>query len=181
MWGHISKPASIINRSNVCLRFSLTIPSGNLNIWKSTLALTNSSKLMSIMSGHQTWMETVLLGFIWLLSVVPSEFYSKIAKKEVCFQWKWIQKVHAAGKRWLTTHPKSIHLGLFCWVKSVEISSLFLTHLHPFQVEPFQLIYRCSCIARQVVNVHFSTTFIKSCLQCVMTKWIGCSWLSVLI
>ena len=141
--------------------------------------LTSSSKLMSIMSGHQTWMENVLLGFIWFISFVHPKFYSKIAEKEVCFQWKWIEKLFMSKKQWLTTHPQSIPLSLFCWVKSIEIFSLFLTHLHSFQIKSFQLIYRCSCIARQVINVHFSTTFIKTCLQCVMTKWIGLSLIHI--
>ena len=52
----------------------------------------------------------------------------------------------------------------------LDMNSLFLTHLHSFQVKPFQLIYRCSCIASQVINIHFTTTFIKSCLQRIMTK-----------
>ena len=91
------------------------------------------------------------------------------------------KKVHEAGKGWLTTHPQSIHFVLFCWVKSIEIFSLFLTHLHSFQIKSFKLIDWCPCISGQVINVHFPTTFIKPCLQCVMTKWISCSWLSVLI
>ena len=143
--------------------------------------LTSSSKLMSVMSGHQTWMEPVLLGIMWFLSVVPSEFYSKIAKKYVRFQWKWVKKMHTTEKRWLTDQLKSIHLGLFCWVKSIEIFSLFLTHLHSFQIKSFKLIYRCSCIARQVINIHFPTALVQSCLQRIMTKWIGCPWLSILI
>ena len=85
------------------------------------------------MSGYQIWMETVLLGFIWLLPVVHSKFYSKIAKKEVCFQWKWIKKVHAAGKRWLTTHPQSIHFVLFCWVKSIEHAHVTHNLFYPTQ------------------------------------------------
>ena len=128
------------------------------------------------------WVLTAVLPeIIWFLSVVQTRFYLKIAKKEVCFQWKWAKKVHATGKWWLPAHPQSIHLELFCWIKTVQIFSLFLTHLHAFQVEPFQLIDWCPCISGQVINVHFSTTFIKSCLQCVMSQWISCSWLSVLI
>ena len=67
------------------------------------------------------------------------------------------KKVHEAGKGWLTTHPQSIHFVLFCWVKSIEIFSLFFTHLHSLQVKPFQLIYRCSCIARLFVVRIFGT------------------------
>ena len=39
MWGHISKPVSIISLLNVFRRFWLTVPSDNLNTGKSTLAL----------------------------------------------------------------------------------------------------------------------------------------------
>ena len=45
--------------------------------------------------------ETVLLGFIWFLLVVQSGFHSKIAEKEVCFQWKWNEKCMQQGKGWL--------------------------------------------------------------------------------
>jgi hypothetical protein len=43
---------------------------------------------MSVMSGHQTWIETVLLGFMRFLAGVHLKLYLKTAKKEVCFQWK---------------------------------------------------------------------------------------------
>ena len=117
----------------------------------------------------------------FLIKKTLHKWVSEIAEKEVCFQWKWNKKMHPAEKGWLITHPRSIPLGLFCWVKSVQVFSLFLTHLHSFQIKSFQLIYWCTCIARQVINVHFSTTFIKSCLQCVMSQWISCPWLSVFI
>ena len=60
--------------------------------------LTNSSKFMSVMSGRKPWIETVLLRFIWFLSVVQTRYHSKTAKKEVCFQWKWIKKMHRSLK-----------------------------------------------------------------------------------
>ena len=77
--------------------------------------------------------ETVLPEIIWLLPVVHCGFYSKTAKKEVCFQWKWIKKMHAARERWLTGNPKSIHLGLFCWVKSIEHAHVTHNRFYPTQ------------------------------------------------
>ena len=84
-----------------------------------------------------------------------------------------------------TTNPKDPlrqslwHLSVPC--KGIEVLSLFLSQFHVFEIKSFQLIDWCSCIPCQVVDIHFPTTFIKSCLQCLVTKWIGCPWLSVLI
>ena len=61
-----------------------------LPVWSFSSNLISSIKVAT---------ETLLLGFIWFLSVVHSKLYSKIAKKEVSFQWKWIKKMRAAGKR----------------------------------------------------------------------------------
>ena len=85
------------------------------------------------MSGRKPWIETVLPEIIWLLPVVHCGFYSKTAKKEVCFQWKWTKKVHATGKWWLPAHPQSIHVELFCWIKSIEYAHVTRNLFYPTQ------------------------------------------------
>ena len=41
--------------------------------------------------------------------------------------------MHTAEKGWLTTHPKSIPLSLFCWVKSIEHAHVTHNHFYPTQ------------------------------------------------
>ena len=162
---HVSKPELIINRLNVSLRFWLwrDLQSSyqqhrdtNLeHAWDNWLYHCDrwchaypSCRPRLILSLRLKWRWNYIAWFLLITSRCALECYSKIAEKEVCFQWKWNKKTHAGGKLWLNGLSKSIHLRLFCWIKSVEIFSLFLTHLRSFQVKPFQLIYSCSCIAR---------------------------------
>jgi hypothetical protein len=63
---------------------------------------------------HQQNQELCQFAFICLLPVVHPKFYSKTAKKKSVSNGNELKKMHAAGKRWLTTHPKSIPLSLFC-------------------------------------------------------------------
>ena len=139
MCGHISKPVSIISLLNVYLKFSLTVPSDNLNTAKSGLALTRSSNFKSATSGRKPWIETVLLEFIWLLSVVHSGFHSNFAKKKSFSNGNELKNAYR-WKKWPTVHSKSIYSGLFSWVKSIEHAQITHNHFYPTQKQFFNAI-----------------------------------------
>ena len=126
---HVSNPVSIISLLNVYLKFSLTVPYDNLNTAKSGLALTRSSNFKSATSGRKPWIETVLLEFIWLLSVVHSGFHSNFAKKKSFSNGNELKNAYR-WKKWPTVHSKSIYSGLFSWVKYIEHAHITHNRFH---------------------------------------------------
>ncbi len=90
------------NSTSAWLRSSETLR--QLLVWCFSSDLISSIRLAT---------ETVLLGFIWFLSVVHSEFHSQIANKEVCFQWKWIKKCIRRKRMVITSAP---HKDILMWI-----------------------------------------------------------------
>ena len=69
--------------------------------------LTSSSKLMSVMSGHQTWMETILLGIMWFLPEDTLNSIQRLQKKKSVSNRN--ESKNACRWRRVANHPAAIN------------------------------------------------------------------------
>jgi len=110
MWGHISKPVSIISLLNVFRRFWLTVPSDNLNTGKSTLALKLRLKMYC-------------LDLSDFFPLFPPNSIQKLQKKKSVSNGNEFKKCmqHRKGRLYISTTQRYISLKSDQLTQAVEL------------------------------------------------------------
>ena len=79
-----------------------------IKYWSKKTSNVNFNKRHSIRVTHCQINTAISVLVMFDLLVCKNQVAFKNCKKEVCFQWKWTKKVHAAGKR-VANHPPAIN------------------------------------------------------------------------